>query len=155
LLAEARARLNHGAVWLDAAERTLVAQAFGTAIRECGQRVFAASARSTHIHLVFAPQEEDIKTTIARLKRRSAVAVFAARRQMGKPVPRSMWTGGRFPVFINSRSHLINAIEYVRDHNRQTGLPADPYDWIEPLYLPGDSCGARVRYETATNYIPT
>jgi hypothetical protein len=38
---------------------------------------------------------------------------------------------------------LVNAIEYVRDHNRRIGLPADPFSWIDPLYPAPDTAGER------------
>jgi hypothetical protein len=63
-------------------------------------------------------------------------------------VPRSLWTAGKFPVFIFDDRHLANAIEYVRDHNRRIGLPADPFDWIESLYPAADRAGERC-YRTA------
>jgi hypothetical protein len=59
-------------------------------------------------------------------------------------IPRSLWTAGHFPVFIFDEYHLMNAIEYVRDHNRRIGLPADPFDWIEPMYPAGVVAGERV-----------
>jgi hypothetical protein len=68
-------------------------------------------------------------------------------------VPRSLWTAGKFPVYIFDEQHLINAIEYVRDHNRRIGLPADPFDWIEPLYPAGDIAGERC-YRTAVCEAP-
>jgi hypothetical protein len=38
----------------------------------------------------------------------------------------------------------VNSIEYVRDHNRRVGLAADPFDWIEPLYVPAAVIGERL-----------
>ena len=58
-------------------------------------------------------------------------------------VPRHLWTAGKFPVFIFDESHLVNAIEYVRDHNRRVGLPPDPFDWIDALYPVGEFAGER------------
>jgi hypothetical protein len=58
-------------------------------------------------------------------------------------VPQSQWTAGKFPVFIFDERHLVNAIEYVRDHNRRLGLPADPFDWIEALYPAREMAGER------------
>jgi hypothetical protein len=173
LEAECRARMNSDAVVLNATERSLVASVFGEVVREQRHRVFAATVQAAHVHIVFAPLGEDVKTMIARLKRRSAAKVLARRRdncgtdQLAEPagpysrailarealpigqdgrailVPRSLWTAGRFPVFIFDDRHLVNAIEYVRDHNRRLGLPADPFDWIDPLYPAPHSAGER------------
>jgi len=161
LEAETRALLADKAVVLDDSERSLVANEFGAVVRERRHRVFAATVQKTHIHIVFGPLREDVKVLIARLKRRSAMAVFERRRQLYSPailagsapgqdgrairVPTSLWTAGQFPIFIFDEAHLANAIEYVRDHNRRTGLPADPFDWIEPLYPASEEIGARAR----------
>jgi hypothetical protein len=57
-------------------------------------------------------------------------------------------------VFIFDERHLINSIEYVRDHNRRIGLAADPFGWIDPLYPPGDEVGERCRREAIVEEIP-
>jgi REP element-mobilizing transposase RayT len=160
LEAESRARMSHDAVLMDAVERTIVAEQFGEIVRKQRHRVLAATVQAAHVHLVFAPLRENIDTVVARLKRRSAAAVLERRRELCNParmaglysrvilarpapVPRSLWTSGKFPVFIFDELHLMNAIEYVRDHNRRIGLPADPFDWIDPLYPAGDMAGER------------
>lgn len=170
LQAESQARMSRDAAVLDAAERMLVADAFGAVVREQRHRVFAATIRATHVHLVLAPVHENLDNVIARLKRRSAGVVLARRRALAAsgdsagtavqpagtaglysrailarrhPVPRHLWTAGKFPVFIFDERHLGNAIEYVRDHNRRLGLPPDPYDWIEALSPAGEMAGER------------
>jgi hypothetical protein len=175
LEAECRARMSHDAVLLDAAERTIVAQEIGAIVREQRHRVFAATIQAAHVHLLLSPLREHIDTVIARFKRRSAATVLGRRRELCEPaktaivlfqpakmaglysrpilgrsmsIPRSLWTAGKFPVFIFSEFHLVNAIEYVRDHNRRVALPADPFDWIEPLYPAGEMAGERC-YRTA------
>jgi hypothetical protein len=189
LEAEARARMRSDAVVLDATERAIIADVFGAVVREQRHRVFAAAILATHVHLVFAPLRESIDLAVARLKRRSAAAVLARRRELrgapdparmaglysrpilgrktnsrpilgrktnSRPIlgrsstaPRSLWTAGKFPVFIFDELHLANAIEYVRDHNRRIGLPADPFKWIEPLFPAGDMAGERAYRSTA------
>jgi REP element-mobilizing transposase RayT len=137
-------RMAHDAVLLDDAERKTVAARFGATCVECKYRVYAMTVRPVHVHVVFGPLPEEINTVIARLKRRSAADVLAVRRQMKRAVPRSLWTAGRFPIFIFDEDHLRNAIEYVRQHNLRVGLAADPYDWIDPLdgpYASGEEPG--------------
>lgn len=138
LEAAARARMSRGAVLLDSAEKSLVGNAFGKAVREWGYEVLAATIQPTHFHIVFAPLSDPIETVVARLKYRSSATVLKHRRERGFETPRSLWTGGMFPVFIFSESHLSNAIEYVRRHNRRDELPDDPYDWIRAAIPNGD-----------------
>jgi hypothetical protein len=144
LEAECRARMSGRAVVLDEVERKIVADIFGQVVREQRHRVFAATIQPMHVHLVFAPLSEGIKTVIARFKCRSARDVIVLRRELQRNpagmaglysravsarkvnVPRSLWTASRFPVFIFDEHQLLNAIEYVRDHNRRVGLPPDP-----------------------------
>jgi hypothetical protein len=132
LESECRARLTAEAVKLDDEERGIVAVEFGNVVRERSHTILAATIQITHVHIVFAPLRENLDNVIARLKRRSAMGVLARRRAESVSVPRSLWTAGKFPVFIFDDRHLCNAIEYVRAHNRRYGLPDDPYDWITP-----------------------
>jgi REP element-mobilizing transposase RayT len=69
-------------------------------------------------------------------------------------VPRSLWTAGKFPVFIFDELHLANAIEYVRDHNRRIGLPGDPFDWIQPLNVARERGGERIVRGTLCETLP-
>jgi REP element-mobilizing transposase RayT len=166
LEAECRSQMDAEAVKLDSAEQALVAEAFKEIVREQRHRIFAATIQVTHVHLIVAPLREDITTVVARFKRRSAAAILARRRSKietvspaetaglnsrpilgrthSRSIPRSVWTAGKFPVFIFNEQHLVNAIEYVRDHNRRMELPPDPFDWIEPLSPADGMVGERV-----------
>ncbi len=128
-------RMTHDAIVLSRAEIICVASDMGHTITEQGHRVYAATFHPTHLHIIFAPLPEDISTTIARLKKRSANLILKVRRNLGDD-RKHLWTKGRFPVFIFEEHHLHNAIQYVRRHNTRIGLPPDPYDWIQPLHPP-------------------
>ncbi|HTQ39429.1 MAG TPA: transposase [Pirellulales bacterium] len=118
---------------LSAHEIDLAAEAFGTVCRNHGHRVLAATIRSTHAHLVFAPLSEPIEKVTGWIKRQSSAAIFGWRRQHGRSTPQHLWTARRFLKYIFDEQHLINTIEYVRRHNLEAGLPADPFPWIESL----------------------
>lgn len=148
---ESQGRMTRQATRLDADDRQSVAAAFGEALTEHRQRAFAATVQATHVHLVLAPLREDIRKVIARLKHRSTMALRANSPAILAGVTgigqdgRTTWTAGRYYEFIFDERHLANLIEYVRDHNRRSGLPADPFDWIEPLYPAANVAGERVR----------
>jgi REP element-mobilizing transposase RayT len=138
--------MNGKAVVLNNEQRTLVSAAFGEVIREHNYRALAATVQRTHVHIVFAPLPDDVKIVIARLKRRSTMRVnelYSPAILTGRSPAGSLWTGGRFPIFVFDEEHLANAIEYVRDHNRRIGLPPDPFDWIKPLYPACEETGGR------------
>ncbi len=124
--------MRHDAVVLNDGEIITVAATVGHTIVEQQHRAYAATFHSTHLHVIFAPLPEDVKTTIARLKKRTADLILAVRRKLGED-RRRLWTQGQFPVFIFDRNHLHNAIAYVRRHNTRVGRDADPYGWIDPL----------------------
>jgi REP element-mobilizing transposase RayT len=91
------------AVVLDGQEQRLVAEKLGQAIHERRNRVFAATIQPTHLHIIFGPLFEEVKTIIARLKRRTAVEVLSYRRQRGNRVlPRSLWTEGQFSTSFST-----------------------------------------------------
>jgi hypothetical protein len=173
LEADTRARMSGTAVVLDETECALVAAEFGRVVRGQRHRVLAATIQATHIHLVLGPLREPIDTVIARLKRRSAGVVIGRRRAMleGTPagtaglysravparrvhVPRSLWTAGKFPVYIFDEQHLANAIEYVRDHNRRNGMDGDPFDWIDPIYPAATTVGERTATSSICETLP-
>jgi len=157
--------LNDAAIVLTDDEQQIVANEFGKIVRERRIRVFAATIQAIHVHLIFAPLRENIKSVIARFKYRSAAAVLGHRRD-GRPAEtaglfsravsarRSLWTAGKCPVFIFKEQHLVNAIEYVRDHNRRDGLAPDPFDWTEPLFPVGDFIGERMIQNTICEVPP-
>jgi REP element-mobilizing transposase RayT len=128
-----RGRMARDADVLSDVEMVLVATTFGALIEEKHWTVYAATMQPTHVHLVFAPMADPIKTVIASLKYRSASAVLKLRRTMLRETGRSLWTEGQFPVFIEHEEHLLNAIDYVRRHNRRAGRQDDPYPWIVPF----------------------
>ncbi len=145
LEASARSSLSNNAIVLSDDERLIVAAAFGEVIREHRYRALAATVQRTHVHIVFAPLAHDVKTVIDRLKRRSTMKRNTRNGSVSvmHSTSASLWTAGQFPIFIFSEEHLANAIEYVRDHNRRIDLPADPFDWIEPLYAASGEIGGR------------
>jgi REP element-mobilizing transposase RayT len=110
-----------------------VADAFGKVCREGQHRVLAATVHPVHAHLLFASLKHPIETVVGWLKRQSAAAVFKSRRARGFATPRHLWTDRRFVVFIDDETYLFNTIEYIRRHNLEAGLSADPFSWIEPL----------------------
>jgi REP element-mobilizing transposase RayT len=133
LLQSMEASMTSDAEKLSFDEIELAADAFGTVCLRGGHRVLAATVRPIHCHLVFAPLTTSIDRVVGWLKRQSASAVFAARRSRGSLTPRHLWTERRFVTFMTEEDHLLNTIEYVRRHNLETGLPADPYSWIDPI----------------------
>jgi REP element-mobilizing transposase RayT len=171
LEAAARVSLSADAVILSASERAVVAKAFGEVVREHKHRIYAATIQPTHVHLIFAPLRENVTNVVARLKRRSSMAVRQSATKPNsraiapqrvacgdlarqKTIRRPLWTAGKFPVFIFDEFYLGNAIEYVRDHNRRIDLPADPFDWIEPLYAASGLIGERVRRSLSCEELP-
>ncbi|MCE9531225.1 MAG: transposase [Planctomycetes bacterium] len=130
LEAAIQSRMTADAMALSEEEISLVAKTFGEAVIEHSWPVYAATVHPTHTHIVFAPMRDDIAKVIATLKKRSANIVMEHHRKQGKPVGRSLWTEGQFPVFIFDERHLENAIAYVQEHNLRVGRRVDPYPWI-------------------------
>ena len=122
-----------GAERLSNIEIELVAEAFGKVCTKGNHRVLAATVRSIHAHVVFAPLKIPIEKVVGWMKRQGAAVVFNYQRTNGQPTPRHLWTDRRFVVFIDDQWHLFNTIEYVRRHNLNAELPADPFPWICPL----------------------
>jgi REP element-mobilizing transposase RayT len=120
-----RERMTADAVVLSCEEVGVVADEFGNLVVERNWKVFTATIQPTHVHIVFARLADPIETVVAALKYRSARAVWALRRERGLTASRSLWTEGRFVVFLDNEVHLENVVAYVR-----VGFSVDPYPWI-------------------------
>jgi REP element-mobilizing transposase RayT len=123
-------RLSRKSVVLSGSEMDAVSEVIGRVVEEQRLTALAATVHPTHVHLILAPPKIPIKTVIATLKYRTSCEVLATRRAAGRPVGRSLWTEGQFPVFIFNERHLENAVEYVREHNRRVDRDSDPYWWL-------------------------
>jgi hypothetical protein len=82
LRAEIEGMMSGSAVRFSKSEVEIVANAFGSIVKERRHLVFAATVQSMHVHLVFGPLDEDIKNVIARLKRRASMEVLNYRRKL-------------------------------------------------------------------------
>ncbi len=115
-----RLRMTHHAVVLSAEECDLVADTIRKICEEQNHSVLTMAIEPTHVHVLFAPMDEPIKVVVARLKRRSATAVLHRRRlgsgQDGRAIAKSLWSAGRFIVYIDDDVRLQNAMEYVERH---------------------------------------
>lgn len=138
-----RVRMARDAVVLNDTEIICIAATVGQIVVEQQHRVYAATFCATHLHVIFAPLSENIKTTIARLKKRTANVILAVRRTRSDN-RKHLWTQGQFPVFIYDQQHLNNAIKYVQRHNQRIGLKDDPYDWIAPPPSPPGQDGRAI-----------
>ena len=119
--------MKHGAVQRSAEERLLVEHTIRTVSTEFGHTLLALTVQSTHVHVVFSPLAEPIKTVVARLKRRTSMEVLQRRRQRGAvDIARSIWSAKRFLVFVTEERHLQHTIAYVERHNTaKPNLSAD------------------------------
>jgi len=112
-------RMTHDAIVLTTAEQYWVERVIRDTCEEQNHEIVSLTVQATHLHLILgAKLREDIKTTIARLKRRTAVKIFSQRRSQGLTVPKSLWTEGRYVIFLDEDEHVENTIEYVERHNQ-------------------------------------
>ena len=113
-----RSSMTHDVVKLSPKERAMVEHTIRTVSTEFGHTLLALAVQPTHVHVVFSPMAEPVKSVVARLKRRTSMEVLHRRRQRGaEDVASSIWSAKRFLVFVTDERHLQNTIAYVERHH--------------------------------------
>jgi len=100
-------------------------------IAECASNspwnVAAVSCEPTHLHLLMTYSKLNIHRTMKWMTSRMTRAVHRRTDHEG-PV----WAKGKWCSFIYDESWWSNAMQYIERHNLRRGLPARPYDFIQP-----------------------
>ena len=112
-------------------DQSIVAKTVGDLLdREVRAEVHAAAIERTHVHLLFGPMDENIERIVGKIKGRTSSEIV---RRGSEPDRRRTWTAGYWKVFLFDSRAVPMVARYIEEHNERRGLPAAPYDWIQPL----------------------
>ncbi len=125
----ARAKLKHEAIWLDAAKRQAVAEAFGRIVDERGYTCFACAVLSNHAHLLIRKHREKAEAMIDALQAESAMAVRASE-DVADDHP--IWSRDLYKQFVDNAEAVERTIEYIQENPAKSRLPAQVYDFAKP-----------------------
>jgi hypothetical protein len=100
----------------------------GEAARKLNLAVHALHIGRWHLHTVIGYAPVPLPRIVKSFK-------DAVRRGLG--FRRPIWVAGYDHRFCFDVSTMLNRVEYVRRHNREDGLPQDPWDFTVPLPLGG------------------
>jgi len=118
-----RQRMRHPVFLFDESRLLEIGAAIGKSLRErLGLRILAMTVRTWHVHVVIAATDHSISNVVKCAK-------DAARWELrpGRPI----WTDGCDKRFCFDEDSVRRRIEYVERHNKESGLPAKPWDFIE------------------------
>jgi len=118
-----RHRLRYPPFLFPPAQRHEAGVLVGSAVRELDAGVYALHVGSWHVHLV---------TGYLHVPVGEATRVVKDRVRRGLGHRRAIWTAGYDKRFCFDRPAVIRRVEYVRQHNRRTGLPTDPWPFVRP-----------------------
>jgi len=90
----------------------------------------ACAIESNHVHLLLGPVSEDISKCAGRLKGTSSSALLKHPNHVGRE---RIWTTGFWKVFLFDIEGVVAVQEYIQAHNIRRGLPASPYEWLQPI----------------------
>ena len=112
-------------------ERDMVAETIGQRAGS-GVDFHAAAIEPTHVHLLMGPIQEHVSSFAGRLKGTTSSAVLGVPGNTGR---QRIWTSGYWKVFLYDLESMVAVKEYIDDHNRRSGLNAEPFDWLTPLAM--------------------
>ncbi len=92
----------------------------------------ACAIEPTHVHLLVGAVREDIDRFAGRLKGTSCSAVLKHPDNWGRT---STWTTGYWKVFLFDVEAMHAVAGYIAAHNERRGLPAAPYECLQPLAI--------------------
>jgi hypothetical protein len=98
----------------------------GEAARKLGAPIHALHIGRWHLHTVIGYASVPVPQIVKSFKDR-------VRRGLG--FRRPIWVAGYDHRFCFDVPSMNNRIEYVRRHNREDGLPQDPWDFIIPFRI--------------------
>lgn len=90
---------------------------------------YACAIEPNHIHLLVGPVRERIDRFVGRLKGSSSAAL---RKHPNNWDRTRSWTAGYWKVFLFDRDAVCAVTKYIESHNLRRGIPARPYEWIQP-----------------------
>jgi len=121
LEARDRARLRFPPFVLPRRQRHQAGELVGEAVAGLSGLVYALTVGSWHVHVVVSYIHVPLPDIVKAIKDRVRV---------GLGYRRAIWTAGYDKRFCFDRQSLLARVEYVRKHNLEDGLPADPWDFI-------------------------
>jgi REP element-mobilizing transposase RayT len=113
-----RERLNHDVLTLNADQRLVVEAEIQKHCKHRGWTLWAANARSTHVHVVVTAVDVPSKTIRDQLK---ANCTRALREKWADFRERPAWTVGGDRDPVNDEDSLERVVEYVRDAQDRKG----------------------------------
>ena len=91
---------------------------------------YACAIESNHVHLLIGPVHEPIGRFAGRLKGTTSSALLKHPDNWGR---QRTWTAGYWKVFLFDLDAMRAVANYIETHNTRRGLPASPFDWLQPL----------------------
>ena len=121
--------LSRCAATLTPAERDLILATL------CRQRqrgdffLFGFVVMPTHLHLLFAPHNQNLIRIMRDLKSKTGYEISRAR-----PVPGPIWQSGYFDTIIRRVRNFWQKLEYIHRNPVEDGMVKNPEDWSWSSY---------------------
>lgn len=123
----ARERMKHPPTRFTPTMSDAVARAVGECARDSDWQIVAGAIEPTHMHLLLTYTEREIDGTAKWIAQRTTKEVHN-----GTSFTGPVWCEGKWLEFIYDLDHWKNTRKYIERHNLRRGLPARPWDWIDP-----------------------
>lgn len=126
---EAARRLNHAVLWLDAAQRSVIADALAEAIARRRYTVWACAVLRDHVHLCVRVHRDDYLTMREALATATRDALCGAEPAF---TSHPVWSERPYSVYLKSPRDVWRVVRYVEGNPAKHGLPPQRWDFVRP-----------------------
>jgi hypothetical protein len=120
-----RRRMKHEPFLFDSRRLLGIGTFIGNSLRQrLGLRIAAMTVQVWHVHFIVGPTDH-LPPVVAKCAKDAV--------RWGLRVARPIWTDGYDKRFCFDDEAALARMEYVEKHNTVVGLPARPWDFINPF----------------------
>lgn len=126
----AKQAMRYPPVELSGIQARSVALGVAKSIEESGYHVYAFCVMPDHVHTVVKIHTHSSRQIITHMKGRAT-----QRLKVDKLSPKSptIWSRNGWSVFLDKKTDVIRAIEYVNQNPIEAGLPRQRWTFVEPI----------------------
>ncbi len=123
----ARSKLSRPPCFIDDRTRPIVGQSFARVVQRLNLTVHACAIMNDHVHILVPRSRYRIEYLVNQLKGAATRKLKAAE---------TPWTRGCWKIFLNDKSAVLIAAEYIRMNPVRAGLVPQRWDFVTPSTPP-------------------
>jgi REP element-mobilizing transposase RayT len=132
--------LKHPLLTFQDADIPLIAEAFGSVVREQRYTCYACAIMPDHVHVLMRKHRDHAETMIESLQDASRDSLI----RKGRWAPtHAVWGGPGWKVFLYTQQDFVRVIRYIENNPVKIGWPPQRWEFVKTYdgWLPGKRYG--------------